>query len=306
MHRSGTVEQHVRKHAIWLILPAYIACKPGQNRDWKLHHKICKYYNTFVVSERYQALTTHDKVDALLLSQLIAEPDVWRASPEPPSDAISTFLDLIKVTRPDGFVPPLCLSKGAQTTDTVTLAGDLYARFGSNNFVLHSHLNSYAHGVFPHASRYFNHSCVPNAACKYVITPSEPVRMEVVALRDINEGEEVSKDLAIAPSCPRAPDVHTSASGHHPVPRSRPSIPNPPGRTPGELRIRMRLQPVCLWASRRTGPEPARQRVGGTTSTGVCPPLFLPGGHQPGPGGAGPDGPRGVREASERTPLCSA
>ncbi len=180
----------MRIYTISLILTAYIACKLGQNSDWRLHHKkICKRYNAFVASEQHQALTTHDKVDALLLSQLVADPEVWRASP--PSDAISTFLDLVKVPRPDGFVPPLCLSRGAQTVDTVGLAEDLYARFGNNNFVLHSHLDSYAHGVFPLASRYFNHSCVPNAACKYVITPREPVRMEVIALRDIKEGEEV-------------------------------------------------------------------------------------------------------------------
>ena len=128
-------------------------------------------------------------MDALLLSQLVAGPDIWRASPPP--DPISTFLDLIKVPRPDGFVPPLCLSKGAHTTDTVALAEDLYARFGNNNFVLHSHLDFYGHGVFPLASRYFNHSCVPNAVCKFVITPSEPVRLEAIALRDIDEGEEV-------------------------------------------------------------------------------------------------------------------
>ncbi|PIL22478.1 transcription factor [Ganoderma sinense ZZ0214-1] len=154
------------------------------------HKKICKHYNAFVVSWKYQALTTHDKVDALLLSQLVADPDIWRTSPS--SDPVSSFLDLIKVPRPDGFVPPLCLSKGVHTTDTVALAEDLYARFSNNNFVLHSHLDSYAHGVFPLASRYFNHSCVPNAVCKYVITPLELVRMEVVVLRDINEREEVT------------------------------------------------------------------------------------------------------------------
>lgn len=195
MHRSGTVEQHVRsKDTILLIFAAYIARKPGQNRDWRLHHKkLCKHYNAFTASGQYQALTTHDKVDALLLSQLVADSEVWRASA--PSNAISTFLDLIKVPRPDRFVPPLCLSKSAQTSETVALAQDLYTRFGNNNFVLHSHLDSYAHGVFPLASRYFNHSCVPNAVCKYVITPSEPVKMEVVALGDIKEGEEVQSRL---------------------------------------------------------------------------------------------------------------
>ncbi|KAI0770234.1 SET domain-containing protein [Fomes fomentarius] len=166
-----------------------------QNRKWKSHHKkICKYYNGFAVSSQYQALTPHDQVDALLLSQLLADPDVWNvdAHPDTLRDPTATFLDLLKLPRSDGFVPPLCLSKSAQTPEVSKLAEELYARFGNNNFVLHSHLNSYAHGVYPLASRVFNHSCVPNAACKYVITPNEPVRMEVVALHDIQEGEEVT------------------------------------------------------------------------------------------------------------------
>jgi hypothetical protein len=68
---------------------------------------------------------------------------------------------------------------------------ELYSRFGNNNFVIHSHLVSIAHGIFPLASRLFNHSCVPNAVAKYIFTESEPVRMDVVALRHIKEGEEV-------------------------------------------------------------------------------------------------------------------
>jgi hypothetical protein len=68
---------------------------------------------------------------------------------------------------------------------------ELYSRFGNNNFAVHSHLVSVAHGIFPLASRLFNHSCVPNAAAKYIFTVSEPVCMDVVMLREIQEGEEV-------------------------------------------------------------------------------------------------------------------
>ena len=68
---------------------------------------------------------------------------------------------------------------------------ELYSRFGNNNFAIHSHLVSIAHGIFPLTSRLFNHSCVPNAVAKYIFTESEPVRMDVVALREIREGEEV-------------------------------------------------------------------------------------------------------------------
>ncbi|KAI0755043.1 SET domain-containing protein [Daedaleopsis nitida] len=167
-----------------------------QNEHWKAHHrKICKIYNKFTAYNEYQALTTHDQVDTLLLSHLVADPDKWHVEPRADNalrDPLSTFLDLLKVPRTDGFVPPLCLSKGAQSPEVLKLAEDLYARFGNNNFVLHSHLNSYAHGVFPLASRLFNHSCVPNAACKYVIIQTEPVRMEVVALHDISQDDEIT------------------------------------------------------------------------------------------------------------------
>ncbi|KAG5219766.1 SET domain-containing protein [Salix suchowensis] len=67
----------------------------------------------------------------------------------------------------------------------------LYNRFGNNNFTIHSHLNSFAHGIFPLASRLFNHSCAPNAAARYKLVQGQAVTMEVVALRDIPEGEEV-------------------------------------------------------------------------------------------------------------------
>jgi SET and MYND domain-containing protein len=45
----------------------------------------------------------------------------------------------------------------------------------------------------------FNHSCVPNAAARYILTPSKSVHLEVVALRNIAEGEEV-RQLVPPPS----------------------------------------------------------------------------------------------------------
>lgn len=163
----------------------------GQTGAWKAHHKKqCKNINTFTTSNEYQALTPHDQVDALLLSQMIADSASWRAGHNA-SGPHATFLELLKGPRADVFELPLCLPKGALPSDSLSLAKELYGRFGNNNFALHSHLNAYAHGVFPLASRLFNHSCVPNAACKYIISPSEPVEMQVVALRDIAENEEV-------------------------------------------------------------------------------------------------------------------
>ncbi|KAI0632340.1 SET domain-containing protein [Trametes polyzona] len=163
-----------------------------QTNAWTAHHKkLCKNFNSFAASTEYQALTPHDQVDALLLSQMVAEPASWKTSGAP-TDSYSTFMELLKGPRADSFELPLCLPKGANRSESLSLAKELYSRFGNNNFVVHSHLNSYAHGVFPLASRLFNHSCVPNAACKYLIKPREPVTMEVVALRDIAEGEEIT------------------------------------------------------------------------------------------------------------------
>ncbi|KAI0354898.1 SET domain-containing protein [Trametes cingulata] len=168
-----------------------------QNKAWKAHHKkLCKSYNTFAASTEYQALTPHDQVDALLLSQMVVEHEFWRTARGTGSDNVhdprATFLDLLKGPRAGSFELPLCLPRGTIDPEILTLAKELYSRFGNNNFVLHSHLNSYGHGVFPLASRLFNHSCSPNAVSKYVIRPSEPVLMQVVALRDISEGEEIT------------------------------------------------------------------------------------------------------------------
>ena len=231
--------QHVRLTIVLIITCTYFTRDSGQNKAWTAHHKkICKHYNAFIVSAQYQALTAHDQVDALLLTHLVADQNPWRD--ERPSDTlqdpISTFMDLLKVPRPDEFIPPLCLSKSVQTSETIALASELYSRFGNNNFILHSHLDSYAHGVFPLASRLFNHSCVPSAVCKYIIVPSEPVRMEVIALRDITQGEEVHNPYW------NARGWHSligNATGHDPIPRPCAPISNAPGSPPRQLRVHL-------------------------------------------------------------------
>lgn len=78
-------------------------------------------------------------------------------------------------------------------------AGFLYqawTRFENNNFVLHkissleSNSGAYAHGIFPQASRSFNHSCSPNAWPAFVLEDRQ-VWLEIRALANITEGEEV-------------------------------------------------------------------------------------------------------------------
>lgn len=144
-----------------------------------------------MASEEYQALSHHDQVDAILLSHLIAErfiDDGGNISAEGGS-SMSTLMELVEARSAPTTIPPLCNAN--VPSDVLSTAHAIYNRFGNNNFVVHSHLNSYAHGIFPFASRSFNHSCVPNAVVKYIITPCHPVRMEVIALRDIARGDEL-------------------------------------------------------------------------------------------------------------------
>lgn len=112
----------------------------------------------------------------------------WTAGKDGPLDM---FLDLLRGPATHPLSLPVSLGQPVTDPALLTAAKEFYERFGNNNFVIHSHLDSYAHGVFPLASRLFNHSCVPNAVTRYIISPSEAVRMEVIALRDIAEGEEV-------------------------------------------------------------------------------------------------------------------
>jgi hypothetical protein len=63
---------------------------------------------------------------------------------------LSTFSALLP--GPPAPVPPVC-PPAAATAKTY------HARFGNNNFVVHSHLTSVAHGVFPLASIWRVPSC---------------------------------------------------------------------------------------------------------------------------------------------------
>ncbi|KAG6820728.1 hypothetical protein H0H93_012781 [Arthromyces matolae] len=102
---------------------------------------------------------------------------------------LSTFLSLLPgPSTNDEFKIPLPPSMRFSTS--LEYAKSLYSRCGNNNFAIHSHLTTIGHGVFPLASRLFNHSCYPNAAPKYKFTPTGVV-MEVVALREIAQDEEI-------------------------------------------------------------------------------------------------------------------
>ncbi|KII89120.1 hypothetical protein PLICRDRAFT_139371 [Plicaturopsis crispa FD-325 SS-3] len=156
-----------------------------QASQWRAHHrKVCKSLAKYVASTSYQALAEHEKLDAFLLSHLLA-----CKGADAQGEAYKTFSELLPGPVTNVVPPPTCPPQSAQS-DADALY--LYARFANNNFAVHSHLSTIAHGIFPLASRSFNHSCLPNAAPRYVFVPETgQVRMEVVALRDIAPDEEI-------------------------------------------------------------------------------------------------------------------
>jgi hypothetical protein len=153
------------------------------------HKKICKLYNRFTSSGSFQSLPAHEKLDSLLLNHLLAQvssPTTTSTTDE--SSPVEIFRSLLPGPTFDRNIPPVCGFKPPVQPDSIS---SLYSRFGNNNFAIHSHLNTIGHGIFPLASRLFNHSCVPNAAARYIFSAVNPIIMEVVALRNISSGEEV-------------------------------------------------------------------------------------------------------------------
>lgn len=150
-------------------------------------------------------------MDALLLSGLVAfvtvsarTSDVHKllgqnsSGASTTADALQTFLSLLPLagTGHAPSLPPLCpLSpktrrKLAALSDTAVAA--LFARFSNNNFVIHApDLTAVAHGIFPSASRAFNHSCRPNAWAVYTFEEGGGVVVNVRAGKALAGGEEV-------------------------------------------------------------------------------------------------------------------
>ena len=196
----------------------------------------------------------HEQTDAVLLSHTLAEafPDGRYTSVSETNEQLRIFMDLL--TGPATH-PTLPVSLGQRETDTSLAAAvrEIYGRFGNNNFVIHSHLDAYAHGVFPLASRVFNHSCTPNAVTRYIITPSEAVRMEVIALRDIAEGEEVRSRSLHSRQYGSIPNI----IGHNPLPGSGSARRNSSTSAAVELRLHLHLHILLYRSTHSTHAIPA-------------------------------------------------
>ena len=159
---------------------------------WTLvHRQMCKKYAHFTASSAFQVLSEHEKMDAVLLSHLVVQTEDLTSSTDDTTSPLSVFLSLLPGPAPSTHIPPICIIPPS----TRDILDTLYIRFGNNNFAVQSHLDTIGHGIFPQASRFFNHSCMPNAAAKYQFMQATQVTMEVVALRDISAGEEVNSDF---------------------------------------------------------------------------------------------------------------
>ncbi|OJA09411.1 hypothetical protein AZE42_03077 [Rhizopogon vesiculosus] len=132
-------------------------------------------------------LEEHEKLGALLHTHLIAEISS-NVLCDVRAKQLSTFMSLLP--GPQHGSPQIACPMSVSVEVHQSLEA-LFSRSGNNNFAVHSHLTTIAHGIFPLASRLFNHSCLPNAAARYVIRQGQPVRMEVVALRQIKTSEEI-------------------------------------------------------------------------------------------------------------------
>ncbi|KAI0304357.1 hypothetical protein B0F90DRAFT_1704858 [Multifurca ochricompacta] len=165
-----------------------------QGSAWKAHHKrICRSYPRYISTSTYGSLSLQEKTDALLLSQLGAEILLSNhSSDSDKSSLFAVFKSLMPSKSPPPPLPPMPVRINA--TDVQDRLLEFYARFRNNNFILHSHLDSFGHGIYPLASRLFNHSCVPNAVVRYSVVQGRPPLMEVIALRMIAVGEEVRED----------------------------------------------------------------------------------------------------------------
>ncbi|GLB38322.1 putative adenylate-forming reductase, a natural product biosynthesis enzyme that resembles non-ribosomal peptide synthetases, yet serves to modify one substrate, rather than to condense two or more building blocks [Lyophyllum shimeji] len=173
-----------------VLLPPEKSRSQCQSVQWNDHHRrLCKIYHQFSSSTAFQSLAPHAKLDALLLAHLLAHTSVSsQASLQNNSSPISVFRSLLPGPNSGDFNLPIPNLKPAVSRQT---AESLHSRFHNNNFAVHSHLTTIGHGIFPLASRLFNHSCYPNAAAKYIFTLAGAVNMEVVALRDIFPNEEI-------------------------------------------------------------------------------------------------------------------
>lgn len=179
-----------------------------QSAAWKSHHRTtCALLsNGYRAKHPYISQPEGKQADLDLLITLYglvatSQPSMFEQSnwavrreptllPEEPLECFSTLLPH------SGQVDPPYIPTTFGKTQAEFLK-EAWARFENNNFVLHNissmvpNSGAYAHGIFPHASRGFNHSCSPNAWSAFVLEQRQ-AWLEIRALISIKESEEIT------------------------------------------------------------------------------------------------------------------
>lgn len=178
----------------------------GQNKAWKAHHqRTCAFLSRgFHLSTAFMNQGAEQQANTdLLLNMwghisLPSKDDTWIHDQSDvdleqlASDPVHCFKDLTLNPHPRGL-PELPSSILASHTNFLVAA---WSRFDCNNFVIHNvsslepESGAYALGVFPLASRCFNHSCSPNAWSAFRLRDGQ-IWLEVRALETITDGTEV-------------------------------------------------------------------------------------------------------------------
>jgi len=138
------------------------------------------------MSEACAVLSDDQMVDCQVLSQLVAK----IALQQPEFEAsLLTFENLLPSSH-ELELPPVIPMKRVDPS-LLSRVPALYQRFPNNNHVIQIHLRAIGVAILPLTSRLLNHSCSPNAVLRYILSPSQKPLAEVVAIREISEGEEV-------------------------------------------------------------------------------------------------------------------
>ena len=125
-------------------------------------------------------------MDCQVLSQLVAKIALQR----PESAASIAMFESLLPSPLELEKLPLIPMKRVDSS-LLSQVSALYQRFPNNNHVISIHLNAIGVAILPLTSRLLNHSCSPNAVLRYILSASQKPRVEVVAIREISEGEEV-------------------------------------------------------------------------------------------------------------------
>ncbi|KAF8527442.1 SET domain-containing protein [Hysterangium stoloniferum] len=170
-----------------------------QLKSWKAHHQhLCIRLKAFTASDDYRSASASSRLHYILLAHVLAENSVALQSmfDEMGKDGeldiynpISALLSLLPAKQTSDILPNFPMNGLVPES----LIAYLACRFANNNFTIHtSWMDVFAHGVFPVASRLFNHSCVPSAVPVYKIQDASTIQMDVKLLRDLNPGDEIT------------------------------------------------------------------------------------------------------------------